>query len=57
MNQASEVHTEEAKPTPEELNRETTGQQVMCWKDPYKVCQCAQPRAGVFCGRFPMPTD
>ena len=31
--------------------------QVMCWKDPNKVCQCEHPQLGVFCGRYPVPTD
>jgi hypothetical protein len=31
--------------------------EVMCWKDPNKVCKCEHPQAGVFCGRFPFPTD
>ena len=31
--------------------------EVMCWKDPNKVCKCEHPQEGVFCGRFPFPTD
>jgi hypothetical protein len=31
--------------------------EVMCWKDSSKVCRCLVPRLGVFCGRYPLPTD
>ena len=31
--------------------------EIMCWKDPTKVCRCDSPKAGVYCGRFPLPTD
>ena len=29
----------------------------VCWKDPNKVCKCEHPQQGVFCGRYPIPTD
>lgn len=31
--------------------------EVMCWKDPNKICKCDRPQLGVFCGRYPIPTD
>lgn len=31
--------------------------EIMCWKDPYKVCKCENAQQGVYCGRFPIPTD
>ncbi|MCU7838821.1 MAG: hypothetical protein KZQ94_05530 [Candidatus Thiodiazotropha sp. (ex Troendleina suluensis)] len=31
--------------------------EVMCWKDPFKVCKCEQPQQGAYCGRYPIPTD
>ena len=37
--------------------KEKKKEEVMCWKDPYKVCQCAHPQEGIFCGRYPFPTD
>lgn len=31
--------------------------ELMCWKDIGKVCHCKGPKRGVYCGRFPLPTD
>ena len=40
-----------------EEQEEQEEQEVMCWKDPNKVCSCDHPKAGIFCGGFPFPTD
>ncbi len=32
-------------------------EEVMCWKDPNKTCKCDRPQQGVFCVRYPTPTD
>jgi hypothetical protein len=37
--------------------RKQEKEEVMGWKYPNKVCKCNRPKAGVFCGRFPFPTD
>ncbi|MCU7856077.1 MAG: hypothetical protein KZQ79_10375 [Candidatus Thiodiazotropha sp. (ex Lucinoma borealis)] len=45
---------------PLQANAQSNNEQkteVMCWKDPFKVCKCEQPQQGVYCGRYPIPTD
>ena len=44
-------------PQPLIVSAETPTTEVMCWKDPTKVCKCERPQRGVYCGRVPLPTD
>jgi hypothetical protein len=44
-------------PHPLSMSAETPTTEVMCWKDPTKVCKCERPQRGVYCGRVPLPTD
>lgn len=57
MKQANEINTTELQPARVDFARETPVEEVMCWRDPNKACNCKQPQQGVFCGRFPLPTD
>jgi hypothetical protein len=45
------------RPHPLNMSAETPTTEVMCWKDPTKVCKCERPQRGVYCGRVPLPTD
>ena len=47
---------EKPKPEAAETNRDAK-EEIMCWKDPNKVCRCGHPQQGIYCGRYPLATD
>jgi hypothetical protein len=49
--------TKEKEQDSARVSEEEEKQEVMCWKDPNKVCSCDHPQAGIFCGSYPFPTD
>ncbi len=57
MNQVTETQGDKSEKSDSISSQAATQTQPTCWKDPFKICKCVKPKQGVFCGRFPLPTD